>query len=185
MNGNDTPQDMLQPVLAQMQQDGERALASLDELAGLYPDDARLPFLKGSVLAGLERYAEARLAMQKAVRIAPAYALARFQLGLLELSSGEADAARATWGPLLDLPADSVLNLFVRGLEIMLAGDFPAAIALLEDGIARNTDLQPMNRDMGLMIDRMREKLDETDGPGIESGTHFLLRQYSLKDTRH
>ncbi len=186
MNGNDTPPERLEPVLAQIQQNDERALASLDGLAEDYPEDARLPFLKGSLLAGLQRYTEARGAMQQAVRIAPGYALARFQLGLLELSSGDPAAAQSTWLPLRDLPTDSYLGLFVQGLEKMIGDDFPAAIALLEGGIARNTDLPPMNRDMALMITAMREKLDGVSaGPDVDSGAHFLLRQYSFKDTKH
>lgn len=181
-----TPDDGLQAVLAQMQTDEQDALASLGDLARLYPDDPRLPFLTGSILAGQGRYAEARQAMQSAIRIAPDYALARFQLGLLELSSGLAEAAQATWAPLLDLPADQPLNLFVRGLHAMIGNDFAAAIALLEDGMARNAGLPPMNRDMGLMVAKMREALADTPaGDDVASDAHFLLKQYSFKDTKH
>ena len=180
------PDDLLQPVLGEMQQNGEQALNRLDELIGLYGNDPRLHFLRGSALASLERYDQARTAMRKAVDIAPDYALARFQLGLLELTSGEPVAAQSSWGPLLSLPNESPLRLFVLGLNKLIGGAYDEATALLQEGIALNTELPPMNRDMTLIIEQMREKLDAQSRPeDIESGAHFLLRQYSFKDTKH
>ncbi len=188
MNDHDiAPEDRLQLVLAQIKIDSEGALAGLGDLILVYANDARLPFLQGSVLAGLGRFTEAHAAMAKAVQIAPGYTVARFQLGLLELSSGDAAAARATWQPLQSLPSDNPLHVFTRGLDRMIDDDFPAAISLLEQGIALNTELPPMNRDMVLLIDRMREKTGTAPLPADEdgSGVHFLLRQFDLKDTKH
>jgi len=187
MNDTDmTPDDLLQPVLGKIQQDSEQALIGLDDLIQIYGNDARLHFLRGSVLAGLEHYGQARTAMQTAVDMAPDYALARFQLGLLELSSGDPVAAQSTWGPLSALPLDNPLRLFAEGLRKLITGAYAEAIALLEEGIALNTELPPMNRDMILMIQQMREKLDAEAAVGnVESDTHFLLRQYSFKDTKH
>ena len=180
------PNEMLMPLLTEIQQDGEQALAHLEELLPLYERDPRLHFLRGSVLAGLERYVPARAAMQLAVDIAPDYAVARFQLGFLALTSGDPNAARATWQPLLNLPQDDPLNLFVQGLNHLMVDEFEAAIALLEQGIALNTTIPPMNKDMALIVREAREKLD-THAPEeeVESGAHFLLRQYGFKDTKH
>ena len=189
-----TPNELLQPVLAQIGQDGDAALVTLGELLHLYPNDARLPFLQGSVLASLEHYGEARVAMQRAVDIAPGYNVARFQLGFLELTSGDARAAQATWRPLLDLPSDNPLSLFVRGLDRLIVDDFHGTIALLEEGIALNTELPPMNKDMALIVQQARDKLASQPAPqnvaqpatqDVESGAHFLLKQYSFKDTKH
>lgn len=192
MDENDmTPDELLQPVLLQIQENGEQGLARLDELLQLYENDTRLHFLRGSVLAGLEQYAEARVAMQKAIDIAPGYAIARFQLGFLELTSGDARAAQSTWLPLLNLPSDNPLNLFVQGLNKLIVDDFVGTIALLEAGIALNTELLPMNKDMGLIVQQAREKLDSqvitepAEAQEVESGAHFLLKQYSFKDTKH
>ena len=189
-DNNMTPNELLQPVLAQIGQDGNAALVTLGELLHLYPNDARLPFLQGSVLASLEHYGEARVAMQRAVDIAPGYGVARFQLGFLELTSGDARAAQSTWQPLLDLPSDNPLNLFAQGLNKLIVDDFHATIALLEAGIALNTELPPMNKDMALIVQQAREKLEsqpaaEPATQDVESGAHFLLKQYSFKDTKH
>ncbi len=183
-----TPDDLLNPVLGLVERDGDAALAGLDDLIRLYPDDARLPFLQGSVLAGLERYAEARTAMQKAVDIEPGFAIARFQLAFLVLTSGDAAGARAIWTPLLDLPAEHPLKLFVDGLEAMLTDRFGDAISLIEAGIERNRDLPPLNRNMAILIQEMRDRLgvpQDEDANDVESGAHFLLKQSSFKGTRH
>lgn len=181
-----TPDDVLQAVLAEISQDAEQALAHMDELLQLYGGDARLHFLRGSVLAGAERYAEGRVAMRRAVDVAPDYTLARFQLGLLELSMGEATVAQSTWLPLLELPSDNSLNRFVTGLNKMLEGEFASAISLLEEGMALNTELAPMNRDMALMVSEMRSKLEaQPVAEDVESDAHFLLKQYSFRDVKH
>jgi len=180
------PGDRLDPVLALIDQDGEAALVGLDDLIGHYPEDARLPFLQGSVLAGLERYTEARTAMQRAVDIAPGFVIARFQLAFLLLTSGDASGARSTWAPLLDLPAEHPLRFFVGGLEAMIADRFPEAISLIEAGMQRNTDLPPLNGNMAILIQEMKDRLGgEAGADDVESGVHFLLKQSSLKETRH
>src|SRR5260221_244134 len=101
------PAERLSEVAAIVAGDDVKGLDRLDGLIGEFPRDARLHFLRGSVLAGLRRYEEARVAMQRAVEIAPHYALARFQLGFLEVTSGDAAAAEATWRPLDAPPGDS------------------------------------------------------------------------------
>lgn len=68
--------------------DGED-LVHIDRLLARYPDDPRLHFMRGSVLAGLGRAIEAHEAMARAIDIAPGYALARYQLGFFELTSGK------------------------------------------------------------------------------------------------
>lgn len=168
-----------------METDPEAALPGLDRLLDLYAGDPRLHFMKGSLLAGLQRYGEAREAMHAAVEIAPDYALARFQLGFLALTSGDTSGARAIWLPLLNLPAEDPLNLFVQGLGAMLANHFEDAIGLLEAGIGRNA-LVPLNQNMALLVQEMQEKLKPQSAENeIESRAHFLLKQYSFKTTRH
>lgn len=180
------PDEVLGPVLKQIDINPEGAVARLDELIGLYGEDARLQFLCGSVLAGLGRFADAHTMMQKAVAIAPGYDLARFQLGFLELTSGDANTAQETWAPLLNLPSDNPLKLFVEGLGKMLADEFEEAISFLQEGISRNQLLPPMNRDMGLLIYEMTRKLNAQSGETqIDSDANFLLKQFSFKNTKH
>jgi tetratricopeptide (TPR) repeat protein len=183
---NEAPAEYLEPILGLMEANQEEALPRLNTLADQYPDDPRLPFMAGSVLAGLERFTEARAAMQKAVDMAPGYALARFQLGFLALTSGDRAGAWSVWQPLLALPSDNPLNLFVHGLEAMSQDKFAEAIELLEAGIERNRSLAPLNQNMALLVREMQNRLTQDDtATTVGSDAHFLLKQYSFKNTRH
>jgi tetratricopeptide (TPR) repeat protein len=76
----------------------------IDQLLAQFPEDARLHFLRGSALAGVGRYIEAHQSLSLAVQLAPDYAIARFQLGFFQLTSGETANALDTWGRLDGLP---------------------------------------------------------------------------------
>jgi tetratricopeptide (TPR) repeat protein len=174
------PEDLLQRLLGVYRNDQIRALVEIDCLLGEYSGDPRLLFLKGSLLAAREDYAGARSEMKKALQAAPDYAVARFQLGFLELTSGEARLALETWGPLQMLPADNYLRLFAGGLTHLIRDEFEAAERLLADGISHNSENEPMNGDMRLLIEEMRRRPgDGTTPPG--SAVDMLLRQASFK----
>ncbi len=179
------PSDMLSATVATLGHDGKKDIEKVEELIDDYPRDARLHFLRGSLLAGLTRYAEARQAMEAAVELAPDYALARFQLGFLELTSGEAAAAVLTWAPLRSLRPDDPLRRFAGGLEHLIRDEFPTALSMLREGIELNTEIAPLNADMALIIRRVEELLAEKPaGSDDVSATHLLLQQYSGR-TKH
>lgn len=171
------PDDKLRPVLEAVERSNEDGLKAIETLSASYGRDPRLRFLHGSVLASLQRYSEAMRQMQSAVEIAPDYPIARFQLGLLQLTSGEAQAALTTWGPLAILPEDQYLSLFVRGLQSMIRDEFGKAIDLLQAGIQRNNENLPMNRDMSLLIETMKEAMAKGDQDGPQSAVQLLLQQ--------
>lgn len=158
-------------------------LVAVDELLRGYPADPRLHFLKGSLLAALDRFGEARAAFEAALRIDPQFALARFQLGLLELSSGDAASASATWEPLLHLDPAEPLRLFAEGLQKLAVDDFAGAETRLKMGIERNTATPLLNRDMQLVLDRMAAR--PASEPEAFSSSAQLLLQMSGKGTRH
>jgi hypothetical protein len=106
-------------------------------------------------------------------------------LGFLLLTSGEPHAAQEAWGPLHSLPADNYLHLFVVGLCHLIRDEFDDTIRSLQDGIARNQENLPMNRDMQLIIDEVRGKISRKDGDAATSSVGFLLQQAALKSTRH
>ena len=180
------PQDKLSSLMAVFGSDETRAMRELDTLLGAYPRDARLHFLKGSLLAGRQDYAAARTAMRHAVDLAPDYAVARFQLGFLLLTSGEPYPAQEAWGPLHALPADHYLRIFVDGLTHLIRDEFADAIRLLQEGIKRNRENLPMNRDMQLIIDEVRGKMSaQASGEAPVSSVDMLLQQAALKSTKH
>ena len=180
------PDERLAEALQLAGSDDSAGLARVAALLDDHPGDPRLHFLHGSLLAGAGRFEEARSAMGRSVDIAPDYAIARFQLGLLELSSGDAAAACATLDPLARDEAEAALPLFARGLQSLARDELAAARALLRRGIAVNSEHPLVSRDMELII----AGIDETGAAGGEadqdvSAADFLLRQAAAKATRH
>jgi Flp pilus assembly protein TadD len=176
------PDDMLVHVLALAETDEAAALARIATLAEEHPADPRLHFLGGSLLAALARYDEARLAMARSIEIAPDFAIARFQLGLLELSSGDAASADTTLQPLAELESEDALVLFARGLRHLARDDLAVATDLLRRGIACNRDHPLVSRDMELIVARIEEGAGEASEPDeATSAAQMLLRQHATK----
>lgn len=171
----------MQELLGIAAQDTLAGIAAIDTALRDYPEDARLHFLKGSMLIGEKRFIAAHTALREAVRLDPDLHIARFQLGFFELTSGEADAALASWQPLKTaLPEGHYLQLFVEGLEHLVADRFAPCIESLQAGMAVNAENAPLNGDMQLIIDRCRELLGEQAPPDTGEGqavsaTSFLL----------
>jgi tetratricopeptide (TPR) repeat protein len=180
------PDDELQDLMAAMQSDDRDELAKADRLILAYGDDARLHFLRGSMLAGIGRPIEALSSLRRAVDLAPDFAIARFQLGFFQLTSGEAADALSTWGPIALLPDRHYLRFFVGGLTHLIRDEFDETIARLQEGIAVNEENPALNNDMQLIIDQVRAVQEANraaapsaagEGDGSASATSFLLDQ--------
>lgn len=174
-------------LIRDIQADDQGDLQRIDTLLMRYADDPRLHFMRGSVLAGKQRLIEAHASLSKAIELAPDFALARYQLGFFELTSGEADRALSTWGPLLKLPADSYLRNFVEGLTHLIRDEFDDAIAKMRIGIGLNQENAPMNHDIELLIaecEKLRTQ-NGLSGDEAQSATSFILGQLSPDSTKH
>ena len=173
--------DELQALVAAIEDDSGAELAEVDRLIRDYPDDGRLHFLRGSILASIGRPIEAMPALRRAVELAPDLAIARFQLGFFQLTSGEAANALGSWGPLALLPEDHYLRKFVAGLTHLIRDEFAEAELHLGQGIAANAENPPLNRDMQLLLDQIRVMLaapaDSQRAGDTTSATSFLLDQ--------
>lgn len=173
----------MQALIESVGAGGPENIPEIDALIGEFPDDARLHFLKGSILVGAKRHIEAHDALSRAVALAPDFAIARFQLGLFQLTSGEADAALETWGRLDRLPDEHYLRKFVDGLRRLIRDDFSGAIASLTEGIALNSENPPLSRDMQMLIDRCRAaQSGAADDEEALSQTSLILRQFSGRE---
>lgn len=180
------PDDELQDLMAAMQSDDRDEMAKADRLIATYRDDARLHFLRGSMLAGIGRPIEALSSLRRAVELAPDFAIARYQLGFFQLTSGEAADALSTWGPIALLPAGHYLRFFVGGLTHLIRDEFDDTIARLEEGIAANDENPALNGDIQLIIDQVRavQQANRASATGAAdqdessaSATSFLLDQ--------
>jgi tetratricopeptide (TPR) repeat protein len=181
-HSNYCPDARMSVLMASVGADTRRGMRDLEAMLQEYPQDARLHFLKGSLLAGEQDYSDARVSMRHAVDLAPNFHVARFQLGFLLLTSGESLAAQEAWGPLHALPDDNYLHLFVRGLSHLIRDEFGETIKLLQTGIARNTENPAMNRDMELILEKIRNQPDPGKRDDARtSSVDFLLQQAALK----
>ena len=141
------------------------------------------------MLIGKGRMIEAHRSLTRAVALAPDFAIARFQLGLFQLTSGESENALETWGRLDKLADGHYLRNFVDGLRCLIRDDFAGVIEKLQQGIALNQENPPLNRDMQLIIDRCRPLLAHarTTGDATEpaSETSLILQHFKDRSNLH
>ncbi|WP_324740476.1 hypothetical protein U8326_11660 [Tsuneonella sp. CC-YZS046] len=180
-------------LLESIRGDDADDLAQAERLLARFPDDPRLHFLRGSILAGRQRPIEAHVSLARAVELAPEFHIARYQLGFFELTSGEADKALSTWGPLLRLPQTHHLRLFVEGLTHLVRDEFAEAIDSMKAGMAANTENPPLNNDIALLVAECEKLVGQSDEGGGDaeredsdlSATSLMLGQFSPGPTRH
>ncbi len=187
--------DHIQRITQTLESDPEAGLAALASALEAHPEDARLHFLQGSTLLGLQRYVSGHDALSKAVELAPDFAIARFQLGLFQLTSGEVDRALETLGPIDRLPKTHYLRSLVSGLRCLVRDEFDDAIGHLRVGIEQNTENPPLNRDMEMLISTISQARSDDagtagdgDDPADEgelSEAALLLSRNRFKPDRH
>jgi Flp pilus assembly protein TadD len=193
MAGFPCPDEDLARLTSLLGTDESEGLSLLDDLLRRHDQDARLHFLDGSMRAARRDYQGARVAMTHAVDLAPDYAIARFQLGLLLLTEAEPDAARAVLAPLASLGEDDPLRLFATGLDLLISDRLSEAAAWLERGIRINSANPAMNHDMGLMVREIHARLADGEAPPseavadepVQSAAQLLLQQAALRSTKH
>jgi tetratricopeptide (TPR) repeat protein len=180
------PDDRLRDALDLMSRSDAQGLREVDGLLEDYPLDARLHFVRGSLLAALRDYSAAQSAMNRAVEIAPDYAIARFQAGFLAFTSGNVALASEIWEPLRAHDPEDPLRLFVEGLDRLAVDDFEGSAALLSRGIQANRDNAALNADMRLLLDAMpRPPSDAESEDEPVSLAQFTLRQSAARKKLH
>ncbi|MCG2594894.1 hypothetical protein LZ009_19115 [Ramlibacter sp. XY19] len=126
----------------------EAALARFAQASALAPASGVPHFLAGSEHANAGNIELAESAFARAVLLAPEFALARYQLGLLQFSSQRAAMALVTWQPLLELPGARALGHFVRGFAALAGDAFAEAVAHYRAGLACDDVNQAMASDI-------------------------------------
>jgi tetratricopeptide (TPR) repeat protein len=174
-------EDTLKTLVQKMQSAPSDQLGRIEALLADFPEDARLHLLRGTTLLGNGRLIEGHRSLTRAVEIAPDFAIARFQLGLFQLTSGEAENALETWGRLDRLPDGHYLRGFVDGLRCLIRDDFGGAIQAFREGIRLNSENEPLNRDMQLLVDRCLPLIDSTrdDDDAPISETTLILKRFA------
>lgn len=158
----------------------EAALALYARASDLAPASGVPHFLAGSEHANAGNIEQAEAAFARAVLLAPDFALARYQLGLLQFSSQRAAMALVTWQPLFDRPATESLGHFVRGFAALARDGFAEAVAHYREGLACSDVNQAMASDI-LQVVTAVEKL----AAGETSSSEPAPSESSDADARH
>lgn len=116
------------------------------------PNDARMWYMLGSLYTNIGIYDKAVQNMEKALQVDPNYTIARFHLGLMQLMSGQQEAAETTWLPLDALGESHCLRLFKTGLLKIVDENIDQGIQLIRQGIAANHLVESLNNDMEMVI---------------------------------
>jgi Flp pilus assembly protein TadD len=160
----------------------DEALALFAQAREADPASGTPHFLLGSEYASRGDFAAAEAAFANAVLLAPAFPLARYQLGLLQFSSRRPAVALLTWQPLLDLPPSDALLHFVRGLSALAQNDFDAALLHFRTGLACELANPALCSDIRQLADAV-ERLQAAEAPPANQDLHehVLLSAYGHK----
>lgn len=112
------------------------------------PDSAEGHYLLAAEYAQAGRYGDAVLSFAMAVERAPAFAPARFQLGLLWVTLNAPGQALGVLDPLLSLPESEPFHHFGAALVALCRDALPEALAALERGLALPNDNAALVADM-------------------------------------
>lgn len=171
MNTADLDQDELLHLAmeALRRNDHGTALTYLKLGAQRFPGNVSVAFLLGAEHAQIGMFDRAEAEFIRALELDPGLAIARFQLGLLQLTQARPEDAKATWLELDALPAEHALRLFKQGLEALAIDSFDEARHLINQGIAANQVNPDLNRDMANVVANIPEGQGGGNTPETES----------------
>jgi tetratricopeptide (TPR) repeat protein len=180
---------MREAMAASQRHDSDTALALLARVSELAPSAAVPYLLTAGELAQMGRYDEAETAYVRAILLDPNLYIARFQLGLLQFTSGKVPMAMLTWQPLTTLGDEHPLSLIVRGFAELAQDNMSEAAGLFHAGMAANKDNEPLNRDIAMVLQRMADAggggkpaepapLEQPAKSDALSSAHVLLSNY-------
>jgi tetratricopeptide (TPR) repeat protein len=174
----------------------EQAIEYLKRAVNLNPQNSKAHYLLGALHAEIGMYDRAALEMDHALEIEPDLHAARFQLGLLHLTSARLDLAKTAWQPLEKLGEEDPFYLFKTGMLLLAEDDFENCMQYLEKGIEKNTINLPLNNDMARVLEKAKAAMQNSktdaanDNPADKSGEdssspkgrHVLLSAYNRDD---
>lgn len=151
---------LAQGLAASQAGQSEQAIQLWQQASAHVPHAGMPHFLIGSEYAAQGQISAAENAFANAVLLAPALLLARYQLGLLLMSTERMATALVVWQPLLTIgeadPIAPALAQFVRGHAALAQNNPTQAVAHFNAGIELNTTHAPVSDDIRKLIQRVQ-----------------------------
>lgn len=176
--------DYIHALLAELEHtQGNQTIEKLQAAAEQHPNDARPLLLLAAEFMHIGKLDKAEATYTIALGRAPDFAIARFQLGLLQFSSGRSSMAIVTWSRLDALADDHYLKLFKTGFLTMGAGNYDEALKLFQTGIKANSENPPLNHDIQKVIQKLQNDhaLNALESEAIKPSaneSHLLVSAY-------
>lgn len=165
--------------------DVERAVRLFRQAGDARPDLPVPRLLLAAELAQAGDAGAAEAAYASAILIAPDLDIARFQLGLLQFTSGRVPVALLTWSPLLDRPADEPLQRYVAGFHALASDDRELALRCIQEGLERTDSNAPLKADMQMVLARIEAIQAVPAEPPNGDAVHVLLSNYKRQGRMH
>jgi tetratricopeptide (TPR) repeat protein len=177
-------------MAASQADDSAQAIECFQQASAAEPTAGLPQFLLGAEFAALGDMGQAEAAFANATRLAPGFPMARYQLGLLQFSSGRAAMALLTWEPLLQLPETEPLRHFVKGFAALAQDQFQDALRHFEQGLPLNTTNPALAGDIEKVITGIRAVAPSAapagNGAGVDDAqAHVLLANYRQQGHVH
>lgn len=176
--------------------DAAQAIECFQKASAAEPSAGLPQFLLGAEFAALGDMNQAETAFANATLLAPGFPMARYQLGLLQFSSGRAGVALLTWQPLLELPEADPLPHFVRGFAALAQDRFDEALQHYRQGLELNTTNAALSSDIEKVIAGIHalgvQEAPTAEEPAVaeadanaEASNHVLLANYQQQGRPH
>ncbi|WP_168188005.1 tetratricopeptide repeat protein [Hahella sp. CCB-MM4] len=143
-------------IRASENNDHEKALIYFKKSVGL-DKNPRNVYMLGAEYAELGMFDRAYTTMQEAVGLEPQLWDAHFQSGLVKFVIGDVNAAESAWQSLDQLPPDSALVLFKRGILAFSSGNKVDGESLLNQGVSSNTTNPALNQVISSLMEKLLE----------------------------
>jgi tetratricopeptide (TPR) repeat protein len=163
----------------------DQAIGLLKRAIEAFPTNAKAHYLLGAEHAQIGLFDRAASEMAKALELDADLDAARFQLGLLLLTSRQVQAAESTWKHLDRLGTGNAFVLFKTGLLHLARDEFDASLRCLREGLTANTSNAPLNADMSRIAQQVQDIIAQQPDQGSDSGgqeapsAHLLINAYT------
>lgn len=132
------------------------ALSMLKVLLERDSEHAFATYLLAAEHAQLGMMDRAEEGFERAVKLAPDFVMARFQLGQLYLVKDKGDAAKEMFAPIALLPEGQALSAYAKGLIAAIDDNLGEAVAQLQAGLACEQEVPALAEDMSNMLSNLK-----------------------------